>query len=290
MTLRHLEIFIVVCRTMSMTGAAEILNMTQPAVSKAVSELESFYHVKLFDRLNRRIYLTEAGESLRRYSEEIIARFDESISFLRDSSSFFRCRLAVNVSVGETVLADLIQFIGGKMPDIDLSVSVHNSSTIRKMLHENACDIAVIDSPDDPDLESVPLFRETLRLYCTDACIPERSVSLDLLRQKQFLLREAGSGMRRCIEPLLHNLHCSPDQITESISNDVLLQMCLNGSGLVLLSDRYLKKHRISGLHPVEIADHTFIRSYSLVSLRGKYLNNAVTRCMKVLPEYFSGI
>ena len=64
MTLRHLEIFRSVCQAESITLAAEHLNMTQPAVSQAIRELESFYRTKLFERMNRRIYITESGRTL----------------------------------------------------------------------------------------------------------------------------------------------------------------------------------------------------------------------------------
>ena len=62
MTLRHLKIFTEVCRMGSITKAAENLNMAQPAISNAIRELESFYQVKLFERMNRRIYITDVGE------------------------------------------------------------------------------------------------------------------------------------------------------------------------------------------------------------------------------------
>lgn len=60
MTLRHLEVFRAVCARESITLAAEHLNMTQPAVSLAVKELEAFYGVQLLERMNRRIYITDA--------------------------------------------------------------------------------------------------------------------------------------------------------------------------------------------------------------------------------------
>lgn len=63
MTLRHLEIFSAVCAQESFTRAAEQLNMAQPAVSLAIRELEVFYNVRLFERMNRRVYLTEAGRT-----------------------------------------------------------------------------------------------------------------------------------------------------------------------------------------------------------------------------------
>ncbi|MGN1410711.1 MAG: LysR family transcriptional regulator, partial [Eubacteriales bacterium] len=63
MTIRHMRIFVAVCESnCSITKAAEKLNMTQPAVSLAVSELENYYGVKLFDRISRRLYLSEAGK------------------------------------------------------------------------------------------------------------------------------------------------------------------------------------------------------------------------------------
>ena len=71
MKLRHLNIFIVVCEEMNMTKAAERLYMSQPSVSQVVMELESHYESKLFERLSRKIYLTDAGRELLTYAYHI---------------------------------------------------------------------------------------------------------------------------------------------------------------------------------------------------------------------------
>lgn len=63
MTLRHFHIFSTVCKKESITKAAEELNMAQPAVSFAIRELESYYGTKLFERMNRRLYITDAGNN-----------------------------------------------------------------------------------------------------------------------------------------------------------------------------------------------------------------------------------
>ena len=72
MTLRHLEVFIAVCECKSVTHAADKLYMSQPAVSIAIKELESYYGVPLFIRANRTIYLTEQGEALFLEAKQII--------------------------------------------------------------------------------------------------------------------------------------------------------------------------------------------------------------------------
>ena len=68
MTLRHLKMFIAVADAGSITGAAKILYVAQPTVSQAILELERHYNVKLFDRLSKKLYLTEQGKRLLGYA------------------------------------------------------------------------------------------------------------------------------------------------------------------------------------------------------------------------------
>ena len=78
MTIRHIRIFEAVCDAgCNTTRAAEALHMTQPAVSLAISELESYYGVLLFDRIARRLYLTEAGAEFLDYARRITLTFDD---------------------------------------------------------------------------------------------------------------------------------------------------------------------------------------------------------------------
>ena len=117
MTLRHLQIFQTVCRCMSITQAAEQLNMTQPAVSIAIRELESFYGARLFDRLNRRIYLTDAGHSLEHYAKTILEDFSESVTTLREGKQRLHLRVGANITAAETFLPELLVRLQEKSPD-----------------------------------------------------------------------------------------------------------------------------------------------------------------------------
>ena len=78
MTLRHFHIFSTVCKKESITKAAEELNMAQPAVSFAIRELESYYGTKLFERMNRRLYITDAGKQLLVYADSVLAQCKEA--------------------------------------------------------------------------------------------------------------------------------------------------------------------------------------------------------------------
>ena len=64
-----MRIFLEVCRTMNVTRAAENLYMTQPAVSRSIREMEKHYGVRLFERLNQRLYVTESGRRMHAYRQ-----------------------------------------------------------------------------------------------------------------------------------------------------------------------------------------------------------------------------
>ena len=72
MTLRHLKIFVTVCETGSMTAAASQLFIAQPSISLAISEMEEYYGVKLFDRISRKLYLTDNGRSCLLYTSRCV--------------------------------------------------------------------------------------------------------------------------------------------------------------------------------------------------------------------------
>jgi DNA-binding transcriptional LysR family regulator len=128
-TLRHLEIFSAVCAQESFTRAAEQLNMAQPAVSLAIRELEVFYNVRLFERMNRRVYLTEAGRTLRQYADTVLSQFQESVEVLRESGAQGACRFGVHVTLGETRLAGILAHLAEALPEITVRASIHNVST-----------------------------------------------------------------------------------------------------------------------------------------------------------------
>ena len=88
MTIRHMILFRTVCENgYNSTKAAEVLHMTQPAVSLAIKELEQYYGVRLFDRIGRRLQITEAGQHFLQYAIHISDLFSDMETGLRDWDS-----------------------------------------------------------------------------------------------------------------------------------------------------------------------------------------------------------
>ena len=75
MTIRHLNIFLAVAETGSMRTAAQQLYISQPTVSQTIRELEEHYGVALFERLSRKLYITEEGRQLLYYAHQLMHQY-----------------------------------------------------------------------------------------------------------------------------------------------------------------------------------------------------------------------
>ena len=191
MTLRHLTIFRAVCQTESITLAAEHLNMAQPAVSLAVRELEEFYGVQLFERMNRRIYITEAGRTLLQYADTILSQYAESVQVLQEARHRGSCRFGVHVTFGETVLPSLLRRLAEQLPDITVRAFVTNTRENEEMLLRNELDFAVIDNVKGLEaLRTVPLGKEEMAVVCRPDHRSGNSITLEELAGERLLLRE----------------------------------------------------------------------------------------------------
>ena len=182
MTLRHLEIFRAVCARESVTQAAEALNMTQPAVSMAVKELEAFYGVRLFERMNRRLYITEAGRSLLQYADTVLTQFQESVQVLRQGGARGRCRFGMTVTIGETWLPAILTRLKEELPELDVEAFIQNSRRTEEMVLRNEIDFALVDNVSSASRSQrvTPLLRETMAAVCA----PDRYSGRMVLRNE----------------------------------------------------------------------------------------------------------
>ena len=101
MTLRHMRIFAEVYRTRNVTHAAQNLHMTQPAVTRAIQELEQHYGVRLFERLYRHLSSTEAAQRLYAQAVYLLDTFDHMEAAMRDWDSLGVVRGGGNGHAGQ---------------------------------------------------------------------------------------------------------------------------------------------------------------------------------------------
>lgn len=251
MTLRHMKVFLTVYKTQNMTLAAEQLHLTQPAVTRVIKEIENYYGVCLFERLNRRLYVTESGRRLYAQALHLIDTFESMEKEMRNLDTFGLLRIGSTIALGSYLLPELIFIFQKQIPQIQVQVTVSNRRTLQKMLLNNQLDIALIEGGvDDSHLHGEAFGGDRLVLITPPyhPLLKKKDVTLLDLLAYPLLLREKNSSVRIFIEQLFAVEGLPPlNPHWESASTQAIVQAVSYGMGISLLPEPLVKRDILLG-------------------------------------------
>jgi DNA-binding transcriptional LysR family regulator len=201
--IRLFEIFreVVICGNIS--AAAKILHISQPAISVAIRDLETHYHCQLFERVGKKLVITEQGIWLYGQINILLDQLQHMEDQLHNRKMKERIRLGASLSVGSTVLSDYIKEYTSLFPQNEVQVFVEHNQTIEQRLIRNECDLALIEGMcDDDRIDSIPFYKESL--VCIASTDFEKSeITIERLSELPFLAREKGSGTRTYVDSVM---------------------------------------------------------------------------------------
>ena len=238
MTLRHMRIFQKIYETQSVTRAAEALHMTQPAVTRALQELEKYYGLRLFERLNRRLPVTEAGRRMYDYALHLTETFDTMEKSLRDWERQGVLRVGASVSLGCSLLPQLARTFQEEHPGVEVRVRIANGELLRRDLLENRLDLALLEGEENgADLMLTPFAAGEMALIVPPGHPLARAGGATLAQAAAYplLLRETGSATRRFLDQLLMSRGLAVQPVWESASTQALLSAVREGLGITLV-------------------------------------------------------
>lgn len=282
MTRKHFTIFAEVCRFLNFSQAAEALNTTQPAVSLAVKELESHYGVALFERMNRRVYLTPAGEALLTTAQDVLRGFQEAEETLGQGRPL-ALRVGANVSFGEAGLAQVLGRFRQEHPQVRLRALVANSDKIQSLLAENQLDVGIVDGLGVSErLRAQPLYQEDLVLAAAPGRFPAPA-TVEELAALPLLLREPGSGLRSSVDRVFSQQGLAPQPLLESTSTAALAQAAKAGLGVAILPEALAQRE--SGLQVGTVPEVRFFRQFACALHRQKAPSPALEAFLALLRD-----
>ncbi len=282
MTRKHFTIFVEVCRFLNFSQAAEALNTTQPAVSLAVKELESHYGVALFERMNRRVYLTPAGEALLATAQDVLRGFQEAEETLGQGRPL-ALRVGANVSFGEAGLAQVLGRFRQEHPQVRLRALVANSDKIQSLLVENQLDVGIVDGLGVSErLRAQPLYQEDLVLAAAPGRFPAPA-TVEELAALPLLLREPGSGLRSSVDRVFSQQGLAPQPLLESTSTAALAQAAKAGLGVAILPETLAQRE--SGLQVGTVPEVRFFRQFACALHRQKAPSPALEAFLALLRD-----
>lgn len=290
MTLRHLTIFTTVYKTLNMTSAARKLYMTQPSVSQAIKELETFYEKKLFERLSQKLYITEAGHCLYEYANKMIALYEESITKIRSENLIEKIRVGGNYTMGINMLGTITDDFYANYPKVEISVIINKSSFIKDLLRSNELDLALVEesfSMTDTDMIQQPFYQDRIVAVVSPShtLAGADTVFLSNVANERFLTREKGVGAREMFEGIMIASGYPFSPAWESISATSLINECKKNVGIAILPYEAVKEQLMRGeLMELHIKDVNLSRNLVIMFHKSKCLTaniqNFIDTCL----------
>jgi DNA-binding transcriptional LysR family regulator len=243
MTLEQLRIFVAVAQREHVTRAAADLNLTQSAVSAAIGALEARHATQLFDRIGRRIALTQAGRLFLIEARAVLARAAAAEAALADLAGLKRgvLALAASQTSGNYWLPPLISRFHAAYPGVALSLAIGNTETVAAMVREGAVDLGFVEGEvDGSDLAVTTVAEDELLLVARTA--PKggrRPLHADGLKALRWVMRERGSGTRAILEAAFAGCGLAPGDIDVALelpSNEAVRSAVEAGAGATALS------------------------------------------------------
>lgn len=269
MTLEQLRVFVEVTERLHVTRAAAVLNMTQPAASAAIHALETRLGTLLFNRVGRRLELTEAGAVLLPEAKVVPAKVWGAEQALADLNGLLRGRLRLWASqtiAGYWLPPFLYRFHAAR-PGVIVELHIGNTQQVSRAVVDGAADLGFVEGDvDEPILAQIQVAIDQLVMVVAKSheLASVKSIELDHVRRARWVLREKGSGTRQVFEVGLRRRGVDPaelDVVMELPSNEAVRSVVEAGAGATTIS-RFALADKLAAGTLVEAALHCADRRY----------------------------
>ena len=311
----------------NLTRTANQLYMAQPAVTVAIQELEQYYGVNLFDRLGKRLYLTEAGKQFREYVVRILGLFDDMEEGMKSWGSRGVLRVGSSITIGSQFMPGYVEEYAKTHPNIDTQVLIGPSDRIEKKILNNELDIALVESPvheshliAEQYMEDYLVIiapgnskeRDLYNSFCEDQRETQRQeasakqqerpdeiqdespkeiqeMTVEEFASQRLLLREPGSGTRESIEKVLEPFSIQLKTSWEETSTTALVNAVISGLGISIVPRRMVEAPLRSGqIREIHVQGLEFQRYFYMVYHRDKLLTAPIRDFMELCRNYES--
>lgn len=291
---RRLQVFHAVARLLSFTKAAEVLHMTQPAVTFQIGQLEDQFDTRLFDRTHNRVSLTEAGRVVFEYAEKIFELYGEMENAIREMTNDISGSLTIGASttISEYMLPALLGEFNTQNPDVRLRLRVSNTEGIVSMVENNVIDLGVVEGLVNNKNLLVEVCRKddlVLIVPPKHALADRKSVKLKDVMSYSFICREEGSGTREVILDYMYSLGMDKHAMNNCLelgSPEAVKGAVEAGMGVTIVSRASITKELKLGSLVAVPLDPPLSRDFSFVRQRQKFKVRAMEELLEFARSY----
>lgn len=275
----RLKVFDTVAKRLNFTKAANELNITQPAVTKHIKEIELNLNIKLFERNGTKIKLTKAGEILLKYTEEIFSVYQKmefEIGQLQEKQKGI-LRLGASTTIAQYVLPPILAEFRKRFPEIQLSLVIQNSEKIEDLLADHKIDVGLIEAQiKNRTFHYFPFMKDEIVLVSRQnhSISTKNNIKLDDLKNIPLVFREPGSGTLETIDLALKSKNIKLNELNIEIqlgSTESIKSYVLHSDALAFLSiQSILQELKNQTLTIIDIKNLVIERNFNFIIPEGE--------------------
>lgn len=249
------ETFITVCKYMNYTKAAQVLHITQPAVSQHIRYIEQEYGIKIFHFQGKKMYLTDEGRMLLnavttlKHDEQALRRmFEEKRSGSRTLN------FGVTMTIGEYVIGRYIAAYIERYPDTEVKMAFANTEELLEKLDEGKLDFALVEGYFEKSNYDYEVFSRERYIGILPPNHPlkdKKGLKVEELFEETLIIREKGSGTREVLERMLHAAGYGIEdfkKVVEVSNINAIKHLAANGVGLSFFYEIAVEKEIREGI------------------------------------------
>lgn len=283
MNLNSLRLFTAVAEEGGFTAAGRRLRVSQPAISKAVRQLEGELSTQLLVRGARGVTLTEEGRVLLSHARVLFGEERAAEEALAEARGLTRgaLRIGSSLTVASYFLPRILGAFHARHPALEMTLVAANTRAVFEALLANTVELAVVEGPVQHARVSVSPWMEDELVAVVAPGHPltkVRRLKAARLFQELFLIREEGAGTRAVTLAALRNRGVTPSRLFEISENEVIKQLISAGVGFSILSRMAVEEEVSRGeLAPLVVEDLVLRRTLTWLEVKGRRPSAAMT-------------
>jgi LysR family transcriptional regulator, low CO2-responsive transcriptional regulator len=298
-TLHQLQVFLKVTQTQSITKAAEDLNLTQPAVSIQLKNLQDQFEIPLYEVVGRQLFVTDFGKEIAIAAENILNQVYainyKTMAFKGQLTG--RLKLSI-VSTGKYVMPYFLSDFMKKNEGVELLMDVTNKAKVIESLEKNEVDFALVSVlPESLKIDNLELMQNKLYLVANSKQqFKSKKYNKEIFEELPLIYREKGSGTRLVMEKYIEENDLPVRKKMELTSNEAVKQAVIAGLGCSIMPLIGIKNELNTGdLQIIPVKGFPIKSTWNLIWLKSKnhspvassFLNYIIDKKSKIIKENF---
>lgn len=288
--LKQLRAFVVIADKGSFVGAAAALNLSQPALSQCVRQLEDHIGSPLFNRTTRSVHLTPLGMGFLPHARELLGQFDKLMSDMQNvvSRKHGRVTIACLPSVAARLMPRVLAINERFFPGIHVTIRDSNMKGVTSMLMAGEADFGIGSSIGDfPELDSVAFAKDEMHaiLPVTSPLARRRTLKWTDIADQPFIAMSHETGLRELVEEALQQKGVTLNVVAEVANLATLNGMIEEGIGISSLPGLALPRSHHSFLRHRPLSEPRIQRTIRLYWKSGLGLSPAASAIVSSLQR-----